>query len=268
MPGPTAKTDLLHGNRAAPLSLAIELAGRSGEVAIGRNDDLLAVEPVDTGARDRDDLMPAIDRLLRRVGIASWPRDIREVYVSIGPGGFTGLRVAVTTAKMLGFALPARLAAVPETWAVMQAAMDVGQVGAKSASAATPPAVTPNHAAVLLAEKRGRWWTEIFETDASTREWKAVGAPTLRTLDEIRAAPQVGAWISDRATDEMRQAVPTASMPVFEARSTAAACWRVGRRLARDGRFVEPLNLAPLYGREPEAVRLWNSHPHSRVTST
>ncbi|MFW6061407.1 MAG: hypothetical protein ACOC93_01235, partial [Planctomycetota bacterium] len=38
---------------------------------------------------------------------------------------------------------------------------------------------------------------------------------------------------------------------------TAEGVWTVGRRLAREGKFTDPLKLLPVYTRKPEAVRLW-----------
>jgi tRNA A37 threonylcarbamoyladenosine modification protein TsaB len=57
--------------------------------------------------------MPAIDRLFRRLGLT--PESLRggPVAVSIGPGGFTGLRIAVSTAKMLAETLGVKIIAVP-----------------------------------------------------------------------------------------------------------------------------------------------------------
>ena len=49
------------------------------------------------GGQD-DDLMPAIDRLFRRR--AARPSDLSRVMVSVGPGGYTGLRIACAVGKM------------------------------------------------------------------------------------------------------------------------------------------------------------------------
>ncbi len=49
------------------------------------------------------ELMPAIDALFRESG--ALPRQIRGIAVAVGPGTFNGVRVAVTTARALGFAL-------------------------------------------------------------------------------------------------------------------------------------------------------------------
>jgi hypothetical protein len=47
-----------------------------------------------------------LNRLGRR------PREIEHVYISAGPGSFTGLRIAVAMAKTMGLAIGARIVAV------------------------------------------------------------------------------------------------------------------------------------------------------------
>ncbi|MBL9140240.1 MAG: tRNA (adenosine(37)-N6)-threonylcarbamoyltransferase complex dimerization subunit type 1 TsaB, partial [Phycisphaerae bacterium] len=90
--------------------LAIELSQRAGSVAL-RVGGLASARAVPAATSDRDELMPAIQALVRDAGCT--PRDIDTVMVSIGPGGFTGLRVSIATAKALSLALGARLVGVP-----------------------------------------------------------------------------------------------------------------------------------------------------------
>ncbi|PKN46670.1 MAG: tRNA (adenosine(37)-N6)-threonylcarbamoyltransferase complex dimerization subunit type 1 TsaB [Deltaproteobacteria bacterium HGW-Deltaproteobacteria-17] len=63
-----------------------------------------------TGAFD-DDLMPAIDRLCARAGVE--PAQLGRIAVSVGPGGFTGLRIACAVAKSIAEATGAKLVGVP-----------------------------------------------------------------------------------------------------------------------------------------------------------
>jgi tRNA threonylcarbamoyl adenosine modification protein YeaZ len=61
-------------------------------------------------------LAPAIDRAIRWCQSAD--REISFVSVAAGPGSFTGLRIAVTTAKTLSFAWRVPLTAVDSLWAI------------------------------------------------------------------------------------------------------------------------------------------------------
>ena len=48
-------------------------------------------------------------------------------------------------------------------------------------------------------------------------------------------------------------------LQIREPRWSASACARIGHEFLTDGRVTDPLELAPLYPREPEAVSLWKA---------
>jgi len=55
-------------------------------------------------------LMPAIDRLFKAV---AWtPQQVEKIVISAGPGSYTGVRMAVTTAKTLAYTLNKPLVAI------------------------------------------------------------------------------------------------------------------------------------------------------------
>ncbi|MHC4446612.1 MAG: tRNA (adenosine(37)-N6)-threonylcarbamoyltransferase complex dimerization subunit type 1 TsaB, partial [Planctomycetota bacterium] len=92
-----------------PILLAIEASQRQGGVAVR---DAAGEVHTESLAADRwhdDDLIAAVDRLFARLGLE--PGDLGVVGVSVGPGGFTGLRIAVSTAKMFAETLGAQLVA-------------------------------------------------------------------------------------------------------------------------------------------------------------
>ncbi|MFM9097485.1 MAG: hypothetical protein ACKOQW_04220, partial [Phycisphaerales bacterium] len=76
---------------AAGAMLSIELSQRSGSVALqpGRGAPVVAAD-VPPSADHGDHLKDVIDRLCASAGIGA--RELRAVAVSVGPGGFTGLR--------------------------------------------------------------------------------------------------------------------------------------------------------------------------------
>jgi len=82
--------------------LALETSGRSGSVATLVDNNLLAQMELDPSERSAGALAPAVRQALAQSG---WPpRSIQMVAVTIGPGSFTGLRIGVTTAKLLAYA--------------------------------------------------------------------------------------------------------------------------------------------------------------------
>jgi tRNA threonylcarbamoyladenosine biosynthesis protein TsaB len=99
-------------------------------LALVDSDGLLSEVAVCRQRRHAESLHPAIEAVCRESGVG--PRDLSAVAVDIGPGLFTGLRVGVTTAKMLAVALDlpvltATSLAVLARWAsgVVSGAIDV-----------------------------------------------------------------------------------------------------------------------------------------------
>lgn len=88
------------------LVLAIETTGLSGSVALAEDARLLAERTLTQGQRSAQSLIPSIDELLR--GAGRRVAEIGLIGVAIGPGSFTGLRVGVTAAKTLAYAIGAQ----------------------------------------------------------------------------------------------------------------------------------------------------------------
>lgn len=95
--------------------LALETSGRDATLAALDGRAGAAAQPLAELAvvgpeRTAQFLAPRTEELLRQVG---WqPRDIELVAVAVGPGSFTGLRIGVTTAKTLAYAVGARVIGV------------------------------------------------------------------------------------------------------------------------------------------------------------
>lgn len=235
-----------------PITLAIEasnpgradqsgpLAPPCASVALGRSItpttlELIGRETVNASTRHDDDLLPAIDRLVRRSDLS--PRELGRVAVSIGPGGFTGLRVAVAAAKMICEATGAECIPVPTARALIRR-VDPATRGHR-------PAI------ILLAWKREDVWAERY-APGTLLEPIARGA--LERIDELRITSE-HIVVCDPALEEIlreRGAIPNAARavrPVFD----AAAVLEASAVLPP----IDPLALEPLYPREPEAVTKW-----------
>ena len=222
-------------------NLAIETSGRAGAIALGRDDTLLAERDLGEHQRHNVVLVAGLAALCRVHDVA--PADVAELYVSIGPGSFTGLRVAVAAAKMLALAHNTRLVAVPTL----------------DALALNAPAGV-DRVAVGLNLKRDRLWSRVYERHGEAMT--PLAPPALRTINELieladmpRLAllgdplPALDAAVQDRVD----------ALPVELARVRAAAVWRLGRALAQAGGFADAATLAPLYAREPEAMTKWRA---------
>lgn len=224
----------------SPLTLAIETSNPSSAesgwtaVAIGRpgsdRPKVLAtanLQPID---RHDDALLPAIDRACREAGVL--PADLDRIAVSIGPGGFTALRIAVTVAKMLSLAHGTACIAVPTAAALVRRAED------------DPHAET----GIALAWKRDSVW---FERYRGTETRLSAGLQPVEHLD----CSALGTIICDERFEQtLRQHRPaecsvTFCRPRFDAVAVLEA-----------SASIEPtpaLEFAPFYPREPEAVTKW-----------
>jgi tRNA threonylcarbamoyladenosine biosynthesis protein TsaB len=121
-------------------SLAIETSGRIGSVALGIDGQVREARVFRTTYHHAVELLLTVDALCREHGIT--PGGLDELYVSGGPGSFTGLRVGVTFARTLAWAGGVRTVCVPTLDAIAQNALEL----------ASPPP----HLVVILDAKRHR----------------------------------------------------------------------------------------------------------------
>ncbi|MGH2586657.1 MAG: tRNA (adenosine(37)-N6)-threonylcarbamoyltransferase complex dimerization subunit type 1 TsaB, partial [Dehalococcoidia bacterium] len=89
------------------MELTIDTASPLASVALTEDGRLLAESSWSAGRGHATELLPAIDRLLDGAGVR---RDaIGAIFVNRGPGAYAGLRVGISTALALAFALDADL---------------------------------------------------------------------------------------------------------------------------------------------------------------
>lgn len=190
------------------------------------------VELLRKGAGREDDLMPAIDRLFRRIG--AQPREVGLVAVSVGPGGFTALRVAVTVGNTFAFATGAPTVAVPSALVVARS---------------TKP---PGRFAVALASKGESTFVTVFDPawqDLPIPEGRLLGAADIASLGVERLIAD--SFLPQSIREACAQAGIDLQPPSFDAR----ACLECAFHLPPS----PPGSLSPLYPREPEAVTLWRA---------
>jgi len=84
------------------LILAVETSSRVGSVAIAASLQLLDEVTFSGPMKHSAEIFSAIRTLLDRFSRS--PEEIEQVYISIGPGSITGLRIAVTLAKAMHLA--------------------------------------------------------------------------------------------------------------------------------------------------------------------
>jgi len=104
--------------------LGIETSTLMVGVAILDKGGLVAEYRFEVTRSRSERLMPMIDRLLTDAQMT--PQDLEGLAISMGPGSFTGLRVGLSTAKGLAFALGLPVVGVP-TLEVLAAPLAAGR---------------------------------------------------------------------------------------------------------------------------------------------
>ena len=84
------------------LTLALDTATKVCTVALVRDGAILAEYDISVGLTHSEGLMPQIDQMFRRTGLAKEAVD--RIAVSIGPGSFTGLRIGLAAAQAMAYA--------------------------------------------------------------------------------------------------------------------------------------------------------------------
>ncbi len=260
-----------------PLILAIETSSRIGSVALAHGAELLDVSAFSAPLQHGAEVFPTIDGLLRRHGYT--PSNVRQVHISVGPGSFTGLRIAVTVAKTMHLANVAKIIAVDSLDVVAANLRD-----APAGPAASPPddcrASIPDRIAALFDAKRGQFYAAVYERVAAgdnasdnvgyripapgNTTWRKTVADRLMTAREIVEGfigPDGLGLLGDGLLyhrDEFH-APGACILPEAYWSPSAAGVHLLGYQKARSGRFADPLAFVPFYLRGPQVTlrRTW-----------
>ncbi|HEY2991334.1 MAG TPA: tRNA (adenosine(37)-N6)-threonylcarbamoyltransferase complex dimerization subunit type 1 TsaB [Methylomirabilota bacterium] len=211
--------------------LAVETSSLAGGVALLDGERLVAEYLLDVSVTHSERLMAAVERVLAD---ARWtPRDLAGLAVAVGPGSFTGLRIAVSTVKGLALALEAPIAAVPTLDAM---------------AAALPWAALP--VCPVLDARKNEVYASLYRWDgaAMRREWDYL-ALTPAALAARLSEPVivVGDGAPGVRSPHARVVPPPRRLP------SPACVGALGLERLRRGETVTAAALAPLYLRPSEA---------------
>ena len=269
------------GNLDNPLILAVETSGRLGSVALAHGDKLLAESHFSGQMRHSAEIFPAITDLLCKFN--KKPDQIEQVYISLGPGSFTGLRIAVTIAKTIALANQAKIVAVDT--------LDCIAANVLSKSDESDRSDWSDRLAVILDAKRSQFFIAVYESvsqpDLSLRAKRsnlnqlktqnsklktdyplyATRYPLKKVLpDSLMTAEE----FLEKFTDSGKQIALIGEGLVFYKdkfahknvsvldekfwNPSAANIHRLGWQLANQGQFADPLTLTPNYIRGPDVT--------------
>lgn len=214
------------------ITLAIETSNPGacpGEVALAREGRIIAAAVV--GGAGAEGLVAVIDRMASGQGLGA--RDIGRVAVSLGPGGYTSVRIAASVAKMIALATGCACIGVPTALVARARALLDG--------------LADRPLGVALASKGEACYIAEFSGGAGAAGGRIVDAGGVGGLGVERL-------LVDRFFPAaMRAACAARGIEMKALRLGAVACVSASEGL----KPVDPADLAPIYPRPPEAVRLW-----------
>ena len=221
------------------LLLALDASGASSSAALLDRGALLAERSVESPGRSASALLRVVDKLLRESD-----RRLDEVDViglTVGPGSFTGLRVALATALGLCFGTPRRIAPVSTL-----AALSLLGKGA------------PRIAAVTDARK-GEVYAGLYGPRAEPCLADALWAP-LEFAERLAAEPGRVRLVGDgavRYAEEFREVLGDAAhlSPATQGSPRAAHVGQLAFLLSEHGGAVVPSKVELRYLRIPDAER-------------
>lgn len=110
------------GTAMSDWRLILETSGRTGKVGLANGKSVVHAAELDEKRRHARDLTSTIQTMFDAEKLKVC--DLAAILVSTGPGGYTGLRVGLTTAKVLAYAANVPLIAVPTFHAIAAQAPD------------------------------------------------------------------------------------------------------------------------------------------------
>lgn len=225
-----------------PLILAVETSARTGSVALARGPRIDAAIRFQADYNHAAELLPTIAAVCAEAAVR--PADIEQVYLSIGPGSFTGLRIAVTMARTMALAGNVRLVPVPTLLSLAQNALAFDD--------------PPTRIGVLLDAKRGEVYAGVFELAGESYQ-PCAGPMVTDPVRFVEALPPPRFILGEglRYHRAALQEVNHCPLPESLWEPRVEVVHRLGWTLACRGQFEQAARLTPLYLRLPEAEEVW-----------
>jgi len=211
------------------ISLAIETAISGGSLAILENGEILATSVGQQSRSRAEDILIELDHLLSGNHVNK--HDISKIFVSAGPGSFTGIRIGVATAKGLARAL----------------AIDLKPVSLLESLAAA--AATDGKLAVVLFVGREAYCFQVFERTAETMT--SIGAPQVVAAKDLMSLPRnlgIGSivYLNEQSDDNLKLLFESSTAKPVPITSSPAEAIGIAA-----GSAAISLDVAPLFLSKP-----------------
>jgi len=222
-----------------PRILIIETSGQPGVVALAAGERLLGEQRLNESRRHARDLAPMVSALLAKQGWRA--RELEGVFVSRGPGSYTGLRVGVMSAKTLAYATGARLLALDTFPAIVRQAPS-----------------TANIVDVVADAQQDKLYVQRFRRQ-SPDAWEATALAITPFADWLATLTPDVAVIGPGLTGiETRLPATVLVAPREDWQPRAASLLALGMERWRRGDRDDPFAVEPLYLRPSSAEEKWS----------
>ncbi|MFO0916397.1 MAG: tRNA (adenosine(37)-N6)-threonylcarbamoyltransferase complex dimerization subunit type 1 TsaB [Pirellulales bacterium] len=219
--------------------VAFESATQPGSIALLAGPQLVHSAPLDPRVKTTRQFTRALHDGLE---LLHWqPADVGLLAVCRGPGSFTGLRIAITLAKLWAYAHTTPVVALSTLQLIAHQ---------------LPHDPTATHAAVCLDGQRQQWFAAVYEhTDDG---WVEAEAPAVvgpqEWLNRLTKFPRC--WLTGPGLDQQSTWVipPSLQLAPSECRAPQApALGRLALEFLQRGATDDPWGLVPVYLRPSAA---------------
>lgn len=213
-----------------------------GLVAQGRT---VAEMTLHTRKTHSERLMPMIQQMIADAELT--PQDLCGIAVSMGPGSFTGLRIGITTAKSMAFALHVPVVGIP-TLEALAAQFPYSQ-----------HLICP-----ILDAQKGNVYTALYQTDGGypqrINEYQVVSMDDLLKHLHANGRSVVITGEISEFHEQIHRAADSSMVhlaPALHRMPRGSVIAALGLQQLLDGKGEEPSTLTPFYIRRSEAEVLW-----------
>jgi len=248
-----------------PCILAVETSSRTGSVAIALGEKMLGETVFSAPLRHSAEIFPAVRGLLDQFDLE--PGQIEHVYISGGPGSFTGLRIATTLAKTMQLANAAKIVTVDTLDVVAANVINLTNEKNNSASNHKLPAMSGERVAAVLDAKRGQFFIAVYDYETNDRRqaagraiWRKILPDSLMTVPQFLtrfACKDKPIWLLGDGLLYYKDKFKADGVHFFDEKYWSPRAGKVhllGRQMALKEQFTDALTLIPNYLRKPDVT--------------
>jgi tRNA threonylcarbamoyl adenosine modification protein YeaZ len=268
-----------------PIILSVETSSRIGSVALANGDRVLGESNFSAPLRHSAEIFPIVKELVVRFGFEA--KQINEIYISVGPGSFTGLRIAVTIAKAMHLAQGTQVVAIDTMDVIASNVIDITNDMTERPREGKLHRIGQDRIAVILDAKRGQFFIAAYQRRIQKKNKESQDEKHPIQQQQRRSDQQVdpaqGTWekiLPDRllTTNEFIENFSHKDMPIsllgdgllyhcdkFKSEGIEffdEAYWSpraekvhlLGRQKAKAGEYSDPVTLTPIYLRAPQVT--------------